>query len=86
MPRTLLTAGNEYKKELPGTIKAKMAYMGIDSGTVASVAGISARTLSNRYKEPDLFTLEQLYRICKKLKFEIVINDTGVHCRMEREK
>lgn len=84
MPRTTLTSGSEYKKTLPGVIKAKMAYMGMDKDSVASTAGISTRTLTSRYKEPELFTLEQLYRLCKKLKFEIVINDTGVYCRMER--
>lgn len=85
MPKVTLIKENEYKKELAGTIKAKMAYMGVDREEASKVLGVCTKTLTNRYRTPELLTVEQLYKLCKKLKFEVVINDTGVHCRMERE-
>ena len=74
---------NAYE-ELPKVLRAKKAYYGIENADLATVAGVSERTMANRYNQPEQFTVEQLVRLCKKLKFEIVINDTGIHCRMER--
>jgi len=83
MPRVVLVPGTEYKRELPGIIKAKREYFGLSNEDVAEAVGVTERTMANRNKNPELFTLEQLQRLCKRLKFEIVINDTGIHCRLE---
>lgn len=84
MPRVVLVPGTEYKKELPSIIRAKKGYFGLDEDELAASVGVSERTMHNRYRQPELFTLDQLYKLCKRLKIEIVINESGVHCRMEK--
>ena len=86
MPRTVLLPERKYLQELTGVIKAKQGYFGLSNEDVATVAGVTGRTMSNRYHKPEMFTVEQLYRICKRLKFEIVINENGVQCRLEKRE
>ena len=76
---------NAYE-ELTKVIRAKKVYYGVENADLATAAGVSERTMANRYNQPEQFTIEQLFRLCKKLKFEIVINDAGIHCRMERSE
>ena len=82
MPKVNLFT-NAYE-ELPKVLRAKKVYYGVENADLATTAGVSERTLANRYKQPELFTVEQLFRLCKRLKFEVVINENGIHCRMER--
>ena len=74
---------NAYE-ELPRVLRAKKVFYGIENADLATAAGVSERTMANRYHQPELFTVEQLVRLCKRLKFEVLINETGIHCRMER--
>ena len=73
---------NAYE-ELPRVLRAKKAFYGIENADLATAAGVSERTMANRFHQPELFTVEQLVRLCKRLKFEVLINETGIHCRME---
>lgn len=82
MPKVTLIPGSEWKEELTKCIKGKAAYYGMSLGEVADIAGINPRTMSNRYNQPEWFTLEQVIRLCKQLKIEVVINEQGVQCRM----
>lgn len=82
MPKVNLFT-NKYA-DIGNTIKAKSKYMGVSVEDTAAIAGVSIRTMSNRYNSPEMFTVEQLARLCKRLKIEIVINENGIHCRMER--
>ncbi len=86
MPKVVLVPETKYKQELRGVIKAKQGLFGLNNEELADVAGVTERTMTNRYHRPELFTLEQLQRLCKRLKFEIVINDTGIHCRLEKRE
>ena len=74
---------NAYE-ELTKVIRAKKVFYGLENADLATAAGVSERTMANRYKQPEHFTGEQLVRLCKRLKFEVLINETGIHCRMER--
>lgn len=82
MPKVKLFQ-NAYE-ELPRVLRAKKAFYGIENADLATAAGVSERTMANRYKQPEQFTIEQLFRLCKKLKIEVIINENGIHCRMER--
>ena len=86
MPKVVLMPENKYKQELIGVIKAKQGYFRLSNEDVATAAGVTERTMSNRFHRPELFTVEQLYRLCKKLKFEVVINENGIQCRFERSE
>ena len=74
---------NAYE-ELTKVIRAKKVFYGIENADLATAAGVSERTMANRYHQPELFTVEQLVRLCKKLKFEIVINEHGIKCQLDR--
>ena len=74
---------NAYE-ELTKVIRAKKVFYGIENADLATAAGVSERTMANRYKQPEHFTVEQLVRLCKKLKFEIVINEHGIKCQLDR--
>lgn len=74
---------NAYE-DLPKILKAKKSFLGLENSELATITGVSERTMANRYKQPELFTIEQIYRLCKKLKIEVVINESGIQCRMER--
>ena len=81
MPRVKLYE-NAYE-DLPKVLRAKKVYYGVENADLATAAGVSERTMANRFHQPELFTVEQLVRLCKRLKFEVLINETGIHCRME---
>ena len=83
MPKVVLIKGNEWKEELVKCIKGKAGYYGLDLTDLASVAGINKRTFSNRYHQPEFFTLEQIVKLCKRLKLELVVDENGVRCRMK---
>ena len=74
---------NAYE-ELTKVIRAKKVFYGIENADLATAAGVSERTMANRYHQPELFTVEQLVRLCKRLKFEIVINVHGIKCQLDR--
>ena len=74
---------NAYE-ELTKVIRAKKVFYGIENADLATAAGVSERTMANRYHQPELFTVEQLVRLCKRLKFEIVINEHGIKCQLDR--
>ena len=74
---------NAYE-ELTKVIRAKKVFYGIENADLATAAGVSERTMANRYHQPEQFTVEQLFRLCKKLKFEIVINEHGIKCQLDR--
>ena len=84
MPRVALYSDEKDIRELPSIIKAKQGYFRMSNRDVATAAGVTERTMSNRYHNPEQFTLAQLAKLCKKLKFEVVINEYGVQCRFER--
>ena len=74
---------NAYE-ELTKVIRAKKVFYGIENADLATAAGVSERTMANRYHQPELFTVEQLVRLCKRLKFVIVINEHGIKCQLDR--
>ena len=74
---------NAYE-ELTKVIRAKKVFYGIENADLATAAGVSERTMANRYKQPEHFTVEKLVRLCKRLKFEIVINEHGIKCQLDR--
>ena len=84
MPRVSISQEKKSLYELSNVIKAKQGYLRISGKDVATAAGVTERTMSNRYRNPEQFTIAQLYKLCKKLKFEVVINETGIQCRLER--
>jgi DNA-binding Xre family transcriptional regulator len=83
MPRVAIYSDKKNVRELPNIIKAMQGYYRMTNKDVATAVGVTERTMSSRYHNPEQFTLEQLHRLCKKLKFEIVINENGVKCRLK---
>lgn len=81
MPKTNIASVYD---NLSRMLKARKAYLGYENSDLAKIAGVSERTIASRYKNPESFTLEQIYRLCKRLRLEVVISTAGIECRMER--
>ena len=47
---------NAYE-ELTKVIRAKKVFYGIENADLATAAGVSERTMANRYHQPELFTV-----------------------------
>lgn len=81
MPKTNIASVYD---NLPRMLKARKAYLGYENSDLAKIAGVSERTIANRLRQPESFTIEQLRLLCKKLHIEIVVNSKGIECNMER--
>ncbi len=81
MPRVNMATKNDNRDFLIRVIKSKIELFGIKRADVAKAMLKDERTLSNRYKDPGGFTLDEMIRVCKRLKMEVVINENGIECR-----
>ncbi len=81
MPKVNMATKSDNREYLVRVIRSKIELYGLKRTDVAKAMLKDERTLSNRYKDPGSFTLDEIIRVCKKLKMEVVINENGVECR-----
>ena len=81
MPKVVLIPEEKGKEELVRIIKSKLSYYGMYQKDLAAELNVVEKTITNRFDRPELFTLQELMRLCKRLKVEVVITEKGVECR-----
>ncbi|MBP3543467.1 MAG: helix-turn-helix domain-containing protein [Lachnospiraceae bacterium] len=75
MPKLKPSPIEEKRAMIRGCIAGGMARHGMDYEKLATVAGISSRTLYSRMKKPETFRLDELMRISSKLNIPMKIGD-----------
>ena len=81
MPRVNMATKSDNRDYLIRLIRSRIELYGLKRSDVAKAMSKDERTLSNRFKDPGSFTLDEMIRVCKKLKMEVVINENGIECR-----
>ncbi len=81
MPKVVLIPEDKTKEQMLRCIDSKLAYYGMCKKDLAKAMDVSGKTVTNRYNQPELFTLKELLRICKRLKIEMILTEKGVECR-----
>ncbi|MDY2652132.1 MULTISPECIES: hypothetical protein [Eisenbergiella] len=68
MPKTRLTPGMERRRVAQSIISKYMDLRGEDEEHVAQKMDVVKRTLQNKRKRPETFTLDELWCLCEALK------------------
>lgn len=81
MPKVVLIPEDKTKEQMLRCIDSKLAYYGMCKKDLAEAIGVCSKTITNRYNKPELLTLQEMLRICKHLKIEMVLTEKGIECR-----
>lgn len=69
MPKLKPSPNEESKRVVCACIDSNMALYNVDEDTLAARMRVTKKTVQNRRKKPESFTLEQLQAIAKTLKW-----------------
>lgn len=76
MPRLKMSEKQQRDQEVKALILKNATYLGMKGNKeIAERIGVSESTLVRKLKHPDSFTLREINRLAKVLKFKITIQD-----------
>ena len=74
MPKSMISVPKKKERQnyIRGLIEGEMSRFDKNPGQIAVKAGFTSRTLTNKLKSPDTFTLGELYSVMDALEVKII--------------
>lgn len=71
MPKIILTEGQANRERIRVNLKLAKSILGGTNEKLAKVMGVTAATVSNRFKKPGLLNIDEITKICKAAKIDM---------------